>query len=564
MAQGGYIGVFAPGFESVERVVEHQNNLAALAGYTHLSNGNAIEEEIKKQEIGRLRVLYEALKTEEEKFLGKIKNVEELEVRLKEWEDSGVGSFFVNGLQNKEFRWLVQKILKDLTAAWFNQNYTDKINFLLNNSESFREATQQAVQDSPKMNELIPRIKRAFMNMAIQKGENSKQVNIMGLKYQYFKIFFNGQEIDLSKIKKDKNIIDPNTVITIEFSQDIPANSAKKIGKIITSFTGQQFKDLDLNEQVKQKVLESIMSYIGTGGPQSCIKEELEKYFLKFDILAINRNESVIKGFLGEIYWTAFWHFILGKNTVPIGNVKITEGVSIGESVPVDIILEDIGFQIKNYFILNSDKDTAMIKMPPGKPSSVQLDTYLSDRIELDAFVDPVEKFFFSYGYNRTLNTQDAIKKFQPVQSRFNAILNQFKLALYRYSTDRIDKLIGIDRNVDFDIDPDIYGEGFFEKTNLNTVYIIGNQLVFASDIVASMIRGLESSSGNSVDIILNVFDVSGLHQPDLGGVYPEPLPYDGKKAMKGQKISYQIQINLFNLAQEVISKVREIKGISI
>jgi hypothetical protein len=65
--------------------------------------------------------------------------------------------------------------------------------------------------------------------------------------------------------------------------------------------------------------------------------------------IAINKNSSVIKGALGEIYWNAFFDFI-GLQAIPVGfDVHDTSG----KEIPVDIAFEKFGFQVKNYKTLD-------------------------------------------------------------------------------------------------------------------------------------------------------------------------------------------------------------------
>jgi len=57
----------------------------------------------------------------------------------------------------------------------------------------------------------------------------------------------------------------------------------------------------------------------------------------------LNSSVASAKGFLGEVYWTAFWRFVTnGKVTVtPTGAMRTTTGVS-GE-IPIDIVINGIG-----------------------------------------------------------------------------------------------------------------------------------------------------------------------------------------------------------------------------
>jgi hypothetical protein len=52
------------------------------------------------------------------------------------------------------------------------------------------------------------------------------------------------------------------------------------------------------------------------------------------------RDYGVIKGFLGEVYWNAFFTY-LGAYAIPVGDEK---DINSGGSVAVDLLINKFGF----------------------------------------------------------------------------------------------------------------------------------------------------------------------------------------------------------------------------
>jgi hypothetical protein len=75
----------------------------------------------------------------------------------------------------------------------------------------------------------------------------------------------------------------------------------------------------------------------------AAIGEQLsDRMINKFNLA---RDYGVIKGFLGEVYWNAFFTY-LGAYAIPVGDEK---DIYTGGSIAVDLIINKFGFQVKNF-----------------------------------------------------------------------------------------------------------------------------------------------------------------------------------------------------------------------
>lgn len=477
-----------------------------------------------------------------------IGSVDELEERLRIWKESGVEYFFVNGIDgNQDFKTMVSTIYQELVKTWFNTNYANQFsNFISSNNEFLTILNEEILSEENKNRNIMPLIKDTLVSFANANGNKSSnsKVNLSSMRLSQFVIvirdngldkIYNGQELaNLSAEKITGKIVD------IQFKGKLSSKTANKLSKIIQDFTGKEFKQLNIETKIRKKIVELIEKRIGnSSAPQRQILRELHQNFIKLQNFALNMNEKVIRGFLGEVYWTAFWKYILNQELIPTGAMRETSGRDVGQQIPVDIIFEDLGFQVKN-FNLSAHPD--VIYFPYNEKTS-SISNFITHDLELDeGYIDSLERFLFSYGYNRSIDSS-----FDMIESRFSFILSEFEKTMYEYTLARADKIIDVDKDFKFEL---INSSSLVN--NLNTIYIIGDRFVLASDIVMNIMEGLLDGYGITVEISTFEFNVS---QPDLGRRYPQTMDYTND-FMKNEKITFQIKLDLSVLTQNILNKV--------
>ena len=550
--QSQLMTICVPGFETVERVVSYQDNLASLIGYTEHSK--ELIDEIKQIQIDRLNDLRDALITKEDALINKIGEISGIEERLKDWNTSGVDSFFIN--QGEKFDSLLYPIQEELQSRWFEQEYSNTIIKELNKPENplyqtIEESTKNHLQKTGVINDLVASLQGVYSQQSKPQITNTQLQNLGKVLEGHLVI-----KVGKKKLNKKKPITTNKgeELVSIQLTdvKNISKTFTSRLEKIFTDVANITFNPLKVTEDIRKWVMDYISRQINgvKEGPRQAILNELQNNFVNEFMINIGRNESVIKGFLGEIYWTAFWKYITNGKVIPTGKMTITSGTEIGEEVPIDIVFEDIGFQVKNYAItVNSNRSYTKLQ----DVRDMKLTTFLTERLELPGWVEPVERFFFAYGYNRLISGSHAEEIYSGVEKRFKFILDSFEKQLKMISTARLDKIIRLDREFTSELD-NLIDTSDFENQQYNTVYLIGDKVILSSDIVTNIIHAIDASPDSIIDIKLQGFKFT-TSQPNFGFQYPDPGSYNPNAATKDQKVRYSIEINLDRLAQNILAE---------
>jgi hypothetical protein len=97
----------------------------------------------------------------------------------------------------------------------------------------------------------------------------------------------------------------------------------------------------DTYSAIREKILQRLPA---GGNGYARAKEIINRVITRFLVeeydIKMGRNSSVVRGALGEIYWTAFFDFI-NVSAIPVGlNAKSTTN----KEIPVDILFREFGF----------------------------------------------------------------------------------------------------------------------------------------------------------------------------------------------------------------------------
>lgn len=552
-----------PGFNTIEDVRIRQRNLLSLGSLSDTTY--ELKEQIRQKEIQRLESALDFLQTQEAKLIEKLGSIEGIQDRLEQWNRSSASldtSFLPGG---SDFQQTYGTIVAQIQSDWFNKNYTQEVKDEINNPNSnFYQTINSIITEDTitGKNKIIDKIVESLYSATKigNRGGINLNRNIDELR-QRLKLTIINQNNKVRELKPNSKL-KPTDYITFDIdTEGMSSSLANQVGTIISRLN-KKFVTVDYDTDVRQKISDYIIKKIGGNPndystPQNAIASELIKNFVTNQNIDIHRNYPSAIGFLGEIYWDAFWKFIIGGNGVlPVGAKRSTGVMDPKTEIPIDLVFEDIGFQIKNYKINIRKRSNDYIRFPL---SNIQIDNFVGQRLEMPNLIDPIQEFFFSYKYNRVFDEDPyAERNYGHVFKQFETVLKSFEKILRDIADRRIDKIIGLDRQFETDMGPIVDTDDITNQ--YNTAYIVGNKIILGSDIIKAMINALTNNNLESaVQISLPVFDFSYNNGAFSNLTYPDEGMYDGDAAMKGQMIKYQVQIDISKLVMSVIDYVNSI-----
>lgn len=447
--------------EEIEYYYKH--NLGAVNSVLNSYNNN--QGSFFDSRIDDLKDLRDECLTSEINFFSSIgyndpnpkRNLEQLQQKITEWNNCGAADIMMNQ---------VLDICSEIMAKYNGIDFDEVITAFSNNV-----ATDYLLQDIAINDETEEELKNQFFNLLSGKEEeltgsgfNKKKFN------QYVTITkFNGR----LKISFNKNM---SPYYQTRFAQIYNDSIRKMPQDTIEQYSLTEIKVRDFHDGTGEAVeglVQDIMTTI-----QTRIKFPASYYISQeigqnFEHYGIARNIVVIKGFLGEIYWNAFFHW-LGYDSIPTGVVKDLKN----RSIAIDMILHNAGFQIKAYNI--SKEGTVTFH---GNNLAAN---FIQDRAQVESPLSEILiELFGMWSYNTPVSyaTQDYKNFYQNLE---NTILNMD--SVFQIYSDRI---IGLDRKFGvsntnlpfFDNGEDLYFNSFF---------LINDKVVPSSSILTAIIDSFE------------------------------------------------------------------------
>ena len=285
------------------------------------------------------------------------------------------------------------------------------------------------------------------------------------------------------------------------------------------------------------------------------VKDQFDRNLDKY---AISRSKAGVLGFLGEVKANAFFCFLRkDKNaTIPTG----VELNSNDKEVPIDALVQNFGFQIKNY---RFDNGEVTFNYKQGA------DSFVESRMAADQpLADMLIAFFGSYTYNKPVAGADEYES--QVYERFRKALNGENdrivdiLDLY---LDNILKISSYFKSKSKD------GPFKDEKRWYNTFFLIGSTFVPSSAIVWAIREELErNASGRSylrssykftdtdstkVDIENNDLSEQGLTTLPVWPGVGKYIPGDMRKTANRVKIEANVTLNIPQILSNAAERAR-------
>ena len=303
----------------------------------------------------------------------------------------------------------------------------------------------------------------------------------------------------------------------------------------------RQYSTSGLSEAAKNTVMlqQAILGPITNSEVRAAVKSELD--IGRIEQYNLAKKYDVIKGFLGEVYWAAFFKF-LGANSVPVGDVKDTKGQSIG----VDLVVNSYGFQVKNFNMRKSEGSIALGTRGQLKETG----TFIVDRVGLseeDELGNLLLNLYGSYAYHTEPDEQ-----FAETEKELEKFLTIDASMIFSHYIDRIIRL-------DMEQTPkkgqiDLFGattqQG--EKTLLfNAFFLIGSKIVPSSAILDQIILALDTKEKTYVD-----FKITDLQRSPVKSKDDEKFEWKPKRMANLTKIAYTINLDVTKIINQAYSSI--------
>lgn len=285
-------------------------------------------------------------------------------------------------------------------------------------------------------------------------------------------------------------------------------NGKQKKNKVpVSSVTQQGFRD-DVNT--------IILANITNPTTKMYVSRILKGPADQFDLM---RNVASVAGYLGEIRAVAMLQELTGGDARGTGALKTA---TTGEEIPIDVVCEGFGFQIKNYTMLKGQTSVSFSR-------SLQISDMLSGRMQLNGTIyDILMNLFGTYQYNQPFkgNTysdgqgnnipvnHSTVKQYSYL---YNAIPSLF-YSLKPLFDSRVPQMLKISEIFSVLNDMDFLQE----KLYFNTFYWINKHLVPSSYILKNIIQQLtnntEAAITTSYQLSKPTSDMTFQQNPNLVG----------------------------------------------
>lgn len=260
-------------------------------------------------------------------------------------------------------------------------------------------------------------------------------------------------------------------------------------------------------------------------------------------------NLFVIQGYLGEVYWNAFMHFLFENKAwvIPVGDVKNIKG----KSMAVDMLVNDIGFQIKRWSIKEGIEGEDKFFYHTNN-MKMQFGTFLSSRAQMlhTEVGSIIARMFGSLSYNKPNPEKkpEEIHGEQPTSysDLFRNLVTVEKINFmdleYLFQT-RLSTIIGIGGTG---------GMTLSGKQYYNTFWAINDKIVPSSAIIEELIsdiRAMQLSEGVSFKIV----DLKDKANPQ--DVWNKVVNFGDEAMANRWNIEYETRFNLTKLLERAAQK---------
>lgn len=476
-------------------------------------------KDILNQRLVWLRWLQKEIYAKEQKFYNSISSIshlakypkqalEKLQKDIKEWNESGVRHMISNNSLNTILQILTSSEYRRMSSAEFEEIASD---FIFNSSE-----IQTYSEDI--LNQLLTEaINKVLEQNHLQKLPSKKQ---SGEQRIYFRVEQDEKGNYFLKIDGD---LSPQLKAALKRSFKLLLEDRQK--------DTSAFSDSARNAQMLEQI---ITAPIHDNAVKEAVSAELKADRVK--LYNLSKEFGVIKGFLGEVYWTAFFRY-LGLDALPTGDVK---DENTNQSISVDLLVKGFGFQVKNFNLKNNT--TALGSRGNYKRAGV----FIRDRANID---EPLSELLMDlYGLWSYGNTTIDNEEYNATRQELYEVLTSGSEQIFQHY---IDKIIRLDAEQSHKFFKD--SESFFpdQKLMFNSFFLVGEKIIPSSAILQEIIESLE----NTTQTPSIKFSITGLQAGENAPKYPETVEWDSYKLANYTGIGYSIDLDITTILDRAYTK---------
>lgn len=496
------LGYFSTRQQVEEIVTKYNENIVNF--------GISTFPKIKQDLLNELIELHSTLKSQEEHFfskigIGSVEGLTRIKARQDKWDDAGVNWLLNQEIAEQVLDSLIEDIDTEKLIQGLNKEVKEEFPSLDGSmKDRIIEIINQTLDTSFNSSK-----KSSLLHLEIKEGK----LNITEGSY-----LAKSMKLKLAKAINDKS---PNS---------IPIPKAAKENAINT------FRMLIKQLGIPQDIYDAINYQI----------------VYKGDKFAIAPILAGVKGWIGEIYWNAKWNYIIGKNgsTLATGKMPAYDN----RQSPIDMIMYDTGFQIKNWSIMKDDgyKDYTV-------NGDMLLGNFMATRAEIlkHELGQTIARLFGAAAFNKP----SKLKKYKETES-YGSYKSFYETELYPL-TKRLDPLTEVFRTrinkiIEIDSARNKFRDELKNEQYYNTFWLIGDNFIASSAIIASMIKKFSESydSAGLVD-----FKVTALEEKSSQSVWPSKVEVTDQYMANKWKIYYSSIFNISGLIEETLKTIKQKKA---
>lgn len=343
------------------------------------------------------------------------------------------------------------------------------------------------------------------------------------------------ERVEITYVRPSRNT---KAQLIFKLDGNMSSDYKTRLAKIYNEVVGAQQQQVKVrspyNPEDKQEIIKDITDTITANIGGEAAKYINNEIKLRFSDYGIAENLIVIKGFLGEIYWNAFFKY-LGFDTVPTGVVKDLKN----RSIPIDMILKDAGFQIKNYTI--DEKGKVVFQ------GSNQAANFITSRAQIPSPLSEILiNLFATYGYN--LPVDDATERYENLYKHIEHVVTptdeRYMNSVFKLYVDRIiglDKKFGVSSKAAENIP--FFDMGENEALYFNTFFLIQDKIVPSSSIIEAIVEEYRKESDK--------IKFSAIYTTNSIKQWDQELKGTMEKTLANYtKIAWEVTINVENVIQ--------------